>query len=172
MRTQFPEVLDSTMRGSWKACPRKFFWNYVFEIAPDGENVHLHAGGCFAKGLEASRLAFYGEGKPYEDSVLDGAEAFLRQWGSFDPGEGETKTVDRVLGAYCTACGECFFCRRGDFHKCDDGRVFGHGKTLGSLQGSQAEQVVEADGPSATEEGVPDEIKDALFNPYAKHGQG
>ena len=29
-----------------------------------------------------------------------------------------------------------------------------------------------ADGPSATEEGVPDEIKDALLNPYAKHGQG
>ena len=40
---------------------------------------------------------------------------------------------------YCTACGECFFCRRGDFHKCDHGRVFGHGKTLGSLQGAQAE---------------------------------
>jgi 2-desacetyl-2-hydroxyethyl bacteriochlorophyllide A dehydrogenase len=49
---------------------------------------------------------------------------------------------DRVLGCYCTACGECFFCRRGDFHKCDEGRVFGHGKTLGSLQGAQAEQVL------------------------------
>jgi 2-desacetyl-2-hydroxyethyl bacteriochlorophyllide A dehydrogenase len=46
---------------------------------------------------------------------------------------------DRVLGTYCTACGECFFCLRGDFHKCDHGRVFGHGKTLGSLQGAQAE---------------------------------
>jgi 2-desacetyl-2-hydroxyethyl bacteriochlorophyllide A dehydrogenase len=49
---------------------------------------------------------------------------------------------DRVLGCYCSACGKCFFCRRGDFHKCDDGRVFGHGKTLGSLQGAQAEQVL------------------------------
>jgi 2-desacetyl-2-hydroxyethyl bacteriochlorophyllide A dehydrogenase len=46
---------------------------------------------------------------------------------------------DRVLGAFLTACGECFFCRRGDFHKCDRGRVFGHGSTLGSLQGAQAE---------------------------------
>ena len=44
---------------------------------------------------------------------------------------------DRVLGTYCTACGECFFCRRGDFHKCDHGRVFGHGATLGSLQGAR-----------------------------------
>ena len=49
---------------------------------------------------------------------------------------------DRVLGCYCSACGNCFFCRRGDFHKCDDGRVFGHGKTLGSLQGAQAELVL------------------------------
>jgi 2-desacetyl-2-hydroxyethyl bacteriochlorophyllide A dehydrogenase len=49
---------------------------------------------------------------------------------------------DRVLGCYCSACGNCFFCRRGDFHKCDDGRVFGHGKTLGSLQGAQAERVL------------------------------
>jgi 2-desacetyl-2-hydroxyethyl bacteriochlorophyllide A dehydrogenase len=49
---------------------------------------------------------------------------------------------ERVLGCYCSACGNCFFCRRGDFHKCDEGRVFGHGKTLGSLQGAQADQVL------------------------------
>jgi 2-desacetyl-2-hydroxyethyl bacteriochlorophyllide A dehydrogenase len=49
---------------------------------------------------------------------------------------------DRVLGCYCSACGNCFFCRRGDYHKCDEGRVFGHGKTLGSLQGAQADQLL------------------------------
>ena len=54
----------------------------------------------------------------------------------------EVSEGDRVLGCFCTACGNCFFCRRGDYHKCDEGRVFGHGKTLGSLQGSQAEQVL------------------------------
>ena len=59
-------------------------------------------------------------------------------------GDGVTEVSegDRVLGCYCSACGNCFFCRRGDFHKCDEGRVFGHGKTLGSLQGAQAEQVL------------------------------
>jgi 2-desacetyl-2-hydroxyethyl bacteriochlorophyllide A dehydrogenase len=59
-------------------------------------------------------------------------------------GDGVTELAegDRVLGCYCSACGNCFFCRRGDFHKCDDGRVFGHGKTLGSLQGAQAERVL------------------------------
>jgi 2-desacetyl-2-hydroxyethyl bacteriochlorophyllide A dehydrogenase len=49
---------------------------------------------------------------------------------------------DRVLGTYCTACGACFHCRRGEYHKCDGGRVFGHGATLGSLQGTQADLVL------------------------------
>ena len=49
---------------------------------------------------------------------------------------------DRVLGCFHTACGSCFFCMRGHYHKCDEARVFGHGATLGSLQGAQAEQVL------------------------------
>ena len=59
-------------------------------------------------------------------------------------GEGVTEVAegDRVLGCYCSACGSCFFCRRGDFHQCDESRVFGHGRALGSLQGAQAEQVL------------------------------
>jgi 2-desacetyl-2-hydroxyethyl bacteriochlorophyllide A dehydrogenase len=52
---------------------------------------------------------------------------------------GEVAVGDRVLGTYSTACGGCFFCHRGEYHKCDHGRVFGHGATLGSLQGAQAE---------------------------------
>jgi 2-desacetyl-2-hydroxyethyl bacteriochlorophyllide A dehydrogenase len=54
----------------------------------------------------------------------------------------EVSEGERVLGCFCTACGNCFFCRRGAYHKCDEGRVFGHGETLGSLQGAQAEQVL------------------------------
>jgi 2-desacetyl-2-hydroxyethyl bacteriochlorophyllide A dehydrogenase len=49
---------------------------------------------------------------------------------------------DRVLGCFHTACGTCFFCMRGAYHACDEARVFGHGATLGSLQGAQAEQVL------------------------------
>jgi threonine dehydrogenase-like Zn-dependent dehydrogenase len=46
---------------------------------------------------------------------------------------------DRVLGCFQTACGQCFFCMRGDYHKCDESRTFGHGATLGSLPGTQAD---------------------------------
>jgi len=49
---------------------------------------------------------------------------------------------DRVLGCFQTACGVCWFCRRGDYHRCLQSRTFGHGATLGSLQGTQAEQAL------------------------------
>jgi 2-desacetyl-2-hydroxyethyl bacteriochlorophyllide A dehydrogenase len=49
---------------------------------------------------------------------------------------------DRVLGCFQTACGRCWFCHRGLFHKCDHSRTFGHGAVLGSLQGTQAEQAL------------------------------
>jgi 2-desacetyl-2-hydroxyethyl bacteriochlorophyllide A dehydrogenase len=49
---------------------------------------------------------------------------------------------DRVLGCFQTACGECFFCRRGDYHRCVHSRTFGHGATLGALQGTQADMAL------------------------------
>jgi len=71
---------------------------------------------------------------------------------------------DRVLGTYATACGKCFFCKREEFHKCDESRVYGHGATLGSLQGAQAEQVLVPHANLALRqvpEGLSDEV--ALF---------
>jgi 2-desacetyl-2-hydroxyethyl bacteriochlorophyllide A dehydrogenase len=81
-------------------------------------------------------------------------------------GEGVSRidAGDRVLGTYSTACGECFFCARGDFHKCDHGRVFGHGATLGSLQGAQAELLLVPNADLTLRRvppGMPDDI--ALF---------
>ncbi len=71
---------------------------------------------------------------------------------------------DRVLGTYGTACGKCFFCQREEFHKCDEARVYGHGATLGSLQGAQAEQVL-VPHANLTLRKVPEGISDdvALF---------
>lgn len=71
---------------------------------------------------------------------------------------------DRVLGTYGTACGDCFFCEREEFHKCDRGRVFGHGELLGSLQGSQADLLL-VPNADLTLRRVPDGMSDevALF---------
>ncbi len=49
---------------------------------------------------------------------------------------------DRVLGCFQTACGVCFFCRRGDYHRCVQSRTFGHGAGLGGLQGTQADEAL------------------------------
>jgi 2-desacetyl-2-hydroxyethyl bacteriochlorophyllide A dehydrogenase len=69
-----------------------------------------------------------------------------------------------VLGTFHTACGRCFFCRHGTFQKCDAARVFGHGKTLGSLQGTQAEAAL-VPTANLTLRRVPEGISDgaALF---------
>jgi 2-desacetyl-2-hydroxyethyl bacteriochlorophyllide A dehydrogenase len=71
---------------------------------------------------------------------------------------------DRVLGCFCTACGHCFQCLHGDFHKCERGRTFGHGAALGDLQGAQAEQVLVPNADlvlRAVPEGMSDDV--ALF---------
>ncbi len=81
-------------------------------------------------------------------------------------GDGVTRASvgDRVLGCYQTACGSCFFCMRGAYHKCDYSRTFGHGEVLGSLQGTQAEQAL-VPMANLTLRKVPDAVPDeiALF---------
>jgi alcohol dehydrogenase len=49
---------------------------------------------------------------------------------------------DRVLGCFQTACGDCFFCLQGLYHRCVQSRTFGHGSGLGSLQGTQADMAL------------------------------
>ncbi len=55
---------------------------------------------------------------------------------------GTVAVGDRVLGCFHTACGTCFHCLRGEYHRCVRSRTFGHGATLGSLQGTQAEMAL------------------------------
>ncbi len=71
---------------------------------------------------------------------------------------------DRVLGCFQTACGRCWFCRGGLFHKCESSRTFGHGAALGSLQGTQAERALVPNADLVLRrvpEGMSDEV--ALF---------
>lgn len=70
-------------------------------------------------------------GHEYVGTVLDAGEDVH-----------DVQVGDRVLGCFQTACGRCFFCRRGWFHKCDSSRTFGHGAALGALQGTQAERAL------------------------------
>jgi 2-desacetyl-2-hydroxyethyl bacteriochlorophyllide A dehydrogenase len=81
-------------------------------------------------------------------------------------GEDVTRVAvgDRVLGCFHSACGTCFFCLRGAYHKCDRMRVFGHGAALGDLPGTQADQAL-VPMADLTLRRVPDAVGDdiALF---------
>ena len=71
---------------------------------------------------------------------------------------------DRAIGGFLTACGTCFHCLRGEYHRCVESRSFGLGATLGSLQGTQAEFAL-VPRANLTLRKVPDGLSDdvALF---------
>jgi 2-desacetyl-2-hydroxyethyl bacteriochlorophyllide A dehydrogenase len=105
-------------------------------LAPDDAIVRVDASGVCGSDLHIYHGRVQIEpgftiGHEYVGTVLAAGEAVTRV------AEG-----DRVLGCFQTACGTCFFCLRGWYHKCDESRTFGHGATLGSLPGTQAEQVL------------------------------
>jgi 2-desacetyl-2-hydroxyethyl bacteriochlorophyllide A dehydrogenase len=101
--------------------------------APDDAIVRVQATGVCGSDLHIyhGRVVIepgFTIGHEYVGTVIDAGDAV------------HTVAVgDRVLGCFQSACGTCFFCRHGQFHKCEDSRTFGHGATLGSLQGTQAE---------------------------------
>ncbi|MFN2467355.1 MAG: zinc-binding dehydrogenase [Gaiellaceae bacterium] len=94
-----------------------------------------------ASGICGSDLHIYHGRHPVEPGFTVGHEFVGHVMAT---GEDVTDVAegDRVVGCFVTACGRCFFCRRGAFHKCSDARTFGHGAIAGGLQGAQAEQVL------------------------------
>jgi 2-desacetyl-2-hydroxyethyl bacteriochlorophyllide A dehydrogenase len=127
-------------------------------LAPDDAIVRVQA-----SGICGSDLHIYHGRVQIEPGFVIGHE-FVGEVVARGDEVSQVSVGDRVLGTYGTACGECFYCRREEFHKCDEARVFGHGKTLGSLQGAQAELLL-VPHANLTLRKVPDGLTDdvALF---------
>lgn len=105
-------------------------------VAPDDCVVAIEASGVCGSDLHIyhgrqSMEQGFTLGHEYVGTVLSAGDAVSA-----------VSTGDRVLGSFFPACGVCFFCRRSLFSQCAEGRVFGHGKTLGDLPGTQAEQAL------------------------------
>ena len=94
-----------------------------------------------ASGICGSDLHIYHGRVPVEPGFTLGHE-FVGTVLATGPAVTRVKPGDRVLGCFHTACGTCFFCLRGAYHKCDHARTFGHGAGLGSLPGTQADQAL------------------------------
>jgi len=96
---RFPAVLDATLLSSMR-CPRKFYLAHVCRYTPahESKSIHLVAGGAYAKGLEIARLAYMRGESP--DRCLElGTEALMKEYGDTECPEGESKTLDRMIGA-------------------------------------------------------------------------
>lgn len=89
-------------------------------------------------GVCGSDLHIYHGRVAIEDGFILGHELVGTVVAAGD-GVSQVAEGDRVLGTFHTACGGCWFCRRGIYQKCDEARTFGHGAALGNLPGTQAE---------------------------------
>jgi 2-desacetyl-2-hydroxyethyl bacteriochlorophyllide A dehydrogenase len=94
-----------------------------------------------ASGICGSDLHIYHGRVPVEPGFTIGHEFVGTVLAAGDDVE-RVAVGDRVLGCFHTACATCVACLRGDYHRCEHGRTFGHGSKLGDLQGAQAEQLL------------------------------
>lgn len=99
MRPPFPHVIDSSMIASFRACPQKFFREYMQHYKPATPSVHLHAGAAYARGLEVTRTKFYDEGICESDATAYGLDALMRAYGDYDP-QDSAKSLERMAGAF------------------------------------------------------------------------
>lgn len=97
--TAFPEVIDSTLIRDWRSCQRLAGLAHLEHWKRRDESIHLHAGAAFAKGLEATRVAFYAESHPENESIARGLLALTQAYGAFECPPESAKSLERMLGA-------------------------------------------------------------------------
>lgn len=105
----FPAVIDSTMRGDFISCHHKFYEAHILGLRGVDTNVHLHFGGCFARGLEVTRKCFWSPTSPFFRDVLgslaEGTKAIIIAWRGFRipsniPKPAANKTLEACLDAF------------------------------------------------------------------------
>lgn len=99
MKPDFPDVIDSSIIASFRACPQKCFLETFNHWRPKVPNVHLHAGAAYAKGLEAARRAFFEHSKGTNEAEALGIKALIEAYGAFECPEDSAKSLPRMIGA-------------------------------------------------------------------------
>lgn len=101
-KPDFPLVWDSTMRGSFVACPRKFYYEFMQRLAPSAVSIHLHFGGAFAAGLEEARREYYSRSHDTERALGAGVRGILTHWGDYEIEDEDPtpKTLENCLLAF------------------------------------------------------------------------
>lgn len=96
----FPTTLDNSMINDFRECEQRWFWKHCRKITLIDDNVHLIAGGAYAKGLEVTRKRFFDDGWPLQEALRAGIRAAFIYYGAFEPhGKHAAKNIWRVIGA-------------------------------------------------------------------------
>jgi len=97
----FPEVVDSSIIQTASQCSRKGYYSSIRNIIPGEINVHLNAGGAYAKALQVYRTEYYQNGESLEVARARGAVALIKAYGSFEAPERQSaKQWHNILHAY------------------------------------------------------------------------
>jgi hypothetical protein len=100
MTSEFPHAVDNSMRKVLVKCEKAAHYKFEMGLATIGESrVDLHAGGAFAKGMEAMRRAYYIDGWEPERALNIGINALHAAYGSYVAPDKSNKTVARMAGA-------------------------------------------------------------------------
>lgn len=103
-----PSHIDSTMLTTYRACRKKFWWEYILGLRPRATSIDLHAGGAFSASLEAFYRSYYMDPRVAQLSELDARmhhaktaayRAFATEWGEFIVPDGHVKTEPAMWNA-------------------------------------------------------------------------
>lgn len=96
----FPTIIDNSMCDDFRKCEQRWFYKHCRKLVLIDENVHLVAGGAYARGLEVTRKRFFDDGWPIRQALRAGIRAAILYYGPFEPhGRHTAKNVWRVVGA-------------------------------------------------------------------------
>lgn len=93
---ELPIYIDSTMISCFRSCPQKFYKEFILGLRPAALSIDLHAGACFASGLESFYEATHWHGKSFSEALAIAYKHYLAQWGDFIPMKDTPKTRDNV----------------------------------------------------------------------------
>lgn len=101
IRPELPLHIDSTMMTCFRSCPRKYFLEFVLGLRPPGLSIDLHAGACFATGLEHTYRGIWEYQLDLKNALERGHAAFALAWSNFEIPEWKktAKTYDRMWEA-------------------------------------------------------------------------
>jgi hypothetical protein len=81
----FPDIVDNTLLSAFRRCETFGYYSGIRRIRSHEESTHLIAGGAFARGLEITRKSFFESGKSFADSLVNGVEALILEYGEHEP---------------------------------------------------------------------------------------